>query len=546
MHDDQHIARLFLLDQGLKQGYLYPRWVDFLGFGFGYPLFNFYPPLVYYVSEIFHLLELSLTWSIKLTFILGFILAAWGIFLLIKRLLGRSFGFIASVFYTYFFYHAVLIYVRGALAEFFSLTILPFVFLTFENLKRDVNFKNSVFFGFTITLLILTHPLIAFPSTIYIFLFLAFYLLFQSLERLKFFAHSLFAGLIGLTLSSFYWIPSMFERNLTLVDKILVKELANYKIHFICFKQFLYSNWGYGGSIPGCNDGMTFQLGRAHIVILFFSLISFVIYLFYKKLSKEKIYYFIFFMLLFVFSVFMTTSYSSFIWNNFKYLWYLQFPWRFLTFAGFFISVVGAYGAFLFWSVLKNSLFKKFFILAISIFSIFTIWNYGKYFSPQYYIKYEDYELTGFREISWRVSRTSFEFLPKSVKTVKSQLKTTIPKIKPKDISYDVFKIVNGNAVVKKVQNKFQNKSFLINAENNIVFRLNTFNFPGWKAYLNKNEININDDNDFKLITVSVPKGRHTLDFIFEETLIRKIADCISIISLIVLIPGFYFTSSKR
>ena len=53
IHDDQHIARLYLLDQAIRQGDLYPRWVGGLGFNFGYPLFNFYPPLIYYVAEFF-------------------------------------------------------------------------------------------------------------------------------------------------------------------------------------------------------------------------------------------------------------------------------------------------------------------------------------------------------------------------------------------------------------------------------------------------------------------------------------------------------------
>ena len=41
IHDDQQTARLFLFDQALKAGQFPVRWVDGLGFGFGYPLFVF-------------------------------------------------------------------------------------------------------------------------------------------------------------------------------------------------------------------------------------------------------------------------------------------------------------------------------------------------------------------------------------------------------------------------------------------------------------------------------------------------------------------------
>ena len=234
MHDDQHIARLFLLDKGISQGYLYPRWVDTLGFNFGYPLFNFYPPLVYYVSQLFHLIGFSFIWSIKLTFILGFILSAYGIFLLAKKFTSKIFAYLAAVLYSYFFYHGVLIYVRGALSEFFSLAILPFVFLGLENLKSNPNLKNSLLLSIPIALLILTHPLVAFPTLIYIAFFFLFYLLLQSFKRLKWVGYLIFSGVTGLLLSAFYWLPSMIERKFTLVDKILTTELASFKVNFIC------------------------------------------------------------------------------------------------------------------------------------------------------------------------------------------------------------------------------------------------------------------------------------------------------------------------
>ncbi|MBI2051663.1 glycosyltransferase family 39 protein [Candidatus Roizmanbacteria bacterium] len=265
MHDDQHIVRLFLLDKGIGQGYLYPRWVDGLGFNFGYPLYNFYPPLPYYAGWIFHLLGFSLIWSIKLTFILGFILAAFGIYLFVKKFLGKLPAVLASVLYTYFFYHAVLVYVRGALAEFFAMAVIPYVFLTIVNIAEKPNIRNSIFFGISFAALILTHPLVAVPSVFFIGFFFLFYLWRLSKERIRFVKYFSVGILTGLLLSLFFWLPSISERKFTMVDPILTRELASYKLHYIYPTQFLYSPWGYGGSIPGPFDGMTFQLGKVHI-----------------------------------------------------------------------------------------------------------------------------------------------------------------------------------------------------------------------------------------------------------------------------------------
>lgn len=68
IHDDEQIARIFELDSALSDGQFPVRWVQHLGFGFGYPLFNFYPPLSYYSAEAFHLIGFSFIDSTKLVF----------------------------------------------------------------------------------------------------------------------------------------------------------------------------------------------------------------------------------------------------------------------------------------------------------------------------------------------------------------------------------------------------------------------------------------------------------------------------------------------
>lgn len=541
MHDDQHIVRLYLLEQGIKQGYLYPRWVDGLGFGFGYPLFNFYPPFIYYVAELFHLVGFSFIWSIKLMIIAFFSIGSLGIFLYMKKLTDRFSAFLAATLYSYFFYHAVLVYVRGAFAELASLTILPFVFLSFLNLSAKTNKYNLFFFTISLFLLVLAHPLIAIPAVIFLFFFFLYYL-WQVKNKARFVVFTVSAAVLGLLLSAFYWLPSMFERKYTLVDKILTSELASYKLHFIEISQFLYSPWGYGGSGLGLTDGMTFQLGKIHLGLVIVSMVSALLYFLKQRKIDKTLFFYLLSLFFLFFSLFMTTQYSSFIWDKISYLWYIQFPWRFLTFTAIFISIVGGY-FFFFLSRLSdqyiqlrglNILFGRAKNIIVTFFIIFlTIFLYQKYFRPERLIKTTDRQRTTNEEVKWRISGTSYEYVPKEVKTKKSVLGTTQLAIEKQDIPQELFTILEGKALVRILKDKFQNKEFYIRTEKPLLFQLNTYHFPGWTAYLNNNKIQVNDKNKFHLMTVSIQAGKYKLNFIFEDTPVRKIAHILTFLGFV-------------
>lgn len=96
------------------------------------------------------------------------------------------------------------------------------------------------------------------------------------------------------------------------------------------------------------------------------------------------------------------------------------------------------------------------------------------------------------------------------------------------------------------MENRFQDKKFFIDAQTPAIFQLNTFNFIGWQAYLNGKKIQINDKNDYKLITVFLPKGKHNLEFKFEDTFVRKIGNYLSLLSVLGFFISFkYFLSSR-
>ena len=548
MHDDQHIARLHLLVTGIQQGSLFPRWVDMLGFGHGYQLFNFYPPLIYYVASIFYFLGFSLIWSIKLMIISGFLLSATGIYLLIRRMIGRLPAILGSTVYTYFLYHSITVYVRGALAEFFTLAILPFVFLGLYKLSQKINWKNSILLAVSFALLILTHPLIAFPSIIFIGLFFIF-LFIRNNEKLKLLLFSIAGGILSLGLSAFFWLPSMIERKFTFVDSILTKELANYQDHYVFLSQLWYSPWGYGGSTKGLSDGMTYQLGKVPILLIFLSLIFGILYLFKRKKLDGilKTYLFILFSL-FV-SLFMMTEYSSFIWNGISFLWYIQFPWRFLTFVDLFIAIISAYLIY-FLKELIEIFIKKYSYLIISLAVVgavtITVGKYYPYFRPQKLISTNDSRRTTFKEIAWRISSTSYEFVPNSVKTMKTGLGTTTLAIKEDQLTKDPAIIKSGKAKFIVLKNLFEEKKFSVVAETPSVFQLNTYNFPGWQAMLDGKDVKIADNNDLKLINVIVPEGDHELSFKFKNTSVRTLGNYISAISLAIVLSFLLTNLSKK
>jgi hypothetical protein len=345
--------------------------------------------------------------------------------------------------------------------------------------------------------------------------------------------------IFGLSLSSFYWLPMFYERQFTFLDK----ELGGYRDHFIYPYQFWYSPWGFGASIKGIEDGMSFQIGKVPIFLIGVSFVFFVIYLF--KVRKKDFFLilnFLIFVFLMIFGLWMTTFYSDIIWKNFKILWSLQFPWRFLAPTSAFVALTASFGIYFLEKLIKS---KKIIWLICFFLIMLIIFKYHQYFKPQNYLHVSDKELVTDEEIVWKQSKTVLHFVPKGVKAKKNEYGVYVLDIEKKNLPKNLFEIKKGKAKVKILENRFQDKKFFIDAQTPTIFQLNTFNFIGWQAYLNGKKIQIDDKNDYKLITVFIPKGRHNLEFRFEDTLVRKIGNYLSLLSFFGFLIFYFFNSKK-
>lgn len=107
------LVRLVSLTEGLRRGEVVPRWSPELSYGLGYPFWDFYAPLAYYLAAVPYLLGVTAVASLKLVQALGFVGASLATFALARRHLGELGGLVVAAAYGYAPYHLVNVYARG-------------------------------------------------------------------------------------------------------------------------------------------------------------------------------------------------------------------------------------------------------------------------------------------------------------------------------------------------------------------------------------------------------------------------------------------------
>ena len=269
MHDDTQPARVYEMAKALSFGQFPVRWVPDLGYGFGYPLFNFYGPLPYYIGALFNLFGFDAILSTKMMFLVGMLLSGITMYILISRIAGSIAAIGTSMLYMYAPYHAVQLYVRGAIGELFAYAFLPLVIFGFYKITQRKERKQAIIIGaLSVAGILLSHNIIGMITLMYIALGLVFLFCFLLVQKQSFtpFFLCLLLIFLGIGLSSFFVLPAFFEKNYTRVAK-LTQGGSDFRNHFVYLDQLWDSQWGYAGSAPGRADGISFKIGKLHIIL---------------------------------------------------------------------------------------------------------------------------------------------------------------------------------------------------------------------------------------------------------------------------------------
>lgn len=523
IHDNTQVQRVFEMTKSLSFGMFPVRWVSDLGFGYGYPIFNFYAPLAYYFGSLFNLSGLDPLLSTKIVMFVGIFISGFSMYFLGKEVWGKMGGAISGLLYTFAPYHAVDIYVRGDVAEFWAYAFIPLVFYSLLKLNKTNKLRYLLLGAISYSFVVLSHNLTALMVTPFIFIFW----LFLSLMNKRSIKKSLFLLtplIFGLLISAFYWLSALSEMNFTNVIS-QVGGGADYRDHFVCFSQLWASPWGFGGSVKGCVDGVSFMIGKLHILLSLAGIVLFVLSFILRKKEKEKIFVFLFSLSGLLLTVFLTLDVSKPVWDLIKPMGFFQYPWRFLLLASFFISFIGGSVVYYFDLFAKKKMFTVLFfislILAVSGFN-------SKYFFAQTYTNVSSKDFTNSHSLKWVTSNVTNEYMPKGFS---------------KPTSFD--QIPNGVSVrqgdVNIISESFSPRDYVVSYEsqNGGKIRVPIAYFPFWKAELDGNKFGYSVTSSG--ISVMLPRGSHTLTLYYSQTLTEIVANIISVCGILALIIVIIF-----
>lgn len=541
-HDAHHsVFYLVEFDQAIRDGSWWPRWGPDHAMGYGYPLWIVYAPLAYYVAEAFHLIGFGFTAAVKLTWMLGFILSAWGAYVLARRWWGRPAGLIAGLLYTYAPYHLLNIYVRAALAEFWAMVWFPWVLLAFDRLIERPAPGRLAVAALGLAGALLTHSAVVPVFVPWLMLFVLVRLVVKDRGRLASpgpeertgrrragpLLASLAAGILGVMLAAIFLVPLLLEQRYAGAAQ-WVNNTYDVDRNFVYLHQLFSPFWGYGYSVPGPADGMGFQLGVMPLLLAAAGAL-----LGLRRGARARSV--TAFMLLTALVTGLTTlTWAAPLWQAFPVASLIQFPWRLLAVTALAMALLGAAAVDgLLAEVPAESGDRGWPAVAVYPLALLIVLSSLPYttapLSPvtardESPLAIMDFEMahpdmigvTSFTQERFRETPLLAQYLAGE--------------------ALQRGAIVEGSGTVTTVASGAQRAALRVDASTPVRVLYYTYYFPGWAATADGAPLAIEPAAPYGLISFRLPAGVHQVELALGDSAVRRLGLWVSVVALGVVV----------
>lgn len=505
--DDVHIARSEALLTELHAGQFPVRMLQSFGNGGGYPLFNYYSPLTYYVSAGLIQLGIHPLNSVKLVFQGAYVLLTIGMYAYLRVGLQLSrksalVGAIAAISSAYFNYDA---YTRGALAELLGFAMLPWVLGFFELLLKNKKWYSLLGAAATLSIVFLFHAITGIIAVLLLTVIVGVRAVVNKKNALQYIlATTKLFAVTGL-LSAWYLLPVLLEKGYVRYSVVdFVK--TGYKDAAISMQELL----GFTSINPEIKP-ITLGLGISLLLVLCMGLL---IKKYLKNNGKSDSFFVehervLSYGVSVLVTLFLLSPASWFLWEHSSILQTMQFPYRFLSFLTC-ISI-----AFILTTSTQtlSKIYRGLLLLALL----------GASYQTQYFAQPSGYYFSDRFAAEDLCTTTTWqqEYLP--IDTKECIIKDSMPLA----VGSEGLETTVSSSEQGKIEVKTNGLAGTI--------MFTKYYFPGWKVFTDSTELHAFPTSEHGLLTVEVPEGIHTIKAEYGKTTVQLVSEWISLVTIAVL-----------
>lgn len=538
-----HIFRLAELSHLVRGGELYPRWAPDFYHGYGYPIFNYYAPLTYYVGLVVELMpRLGPVAGVKAVFVLGLVAAAWGMYGFVRDNWGRPAGYVAAAVYVYAPYlQYVDSHARGVLAESFSFGVFPLALWSLDRLRRGGGPWNWLAAVVAVAAVILTHNLMGLLFFSLLFAWLVWQGLSDRWQQRHGQGHSAVPNLplvalwLGLGLAAFFWLPVFLEGDAVNLSTLIGRgDNFDFRTHFLTWSELLAFSkpLDWGASQPA----FRFNLGVAQWLLGGLGLLL----LIGRRVKQAAT--LTFFVLALAVLLFLMLPASVSVWEQVPFLPYFQFPWRLLGAAVAMLAILAGAGteALLAEERRRHKGKGRMGRAAITAGLVAFPMVLGLPLSqPAPWPDFGDVSLARMSDIEntgrWLGTTSTADFVPATVQMMPSREGSVVKGLyEGTPVDRVNWAVVPEGATVETETVTPLFTRYYVSTPQDFLFRLFLFDFPGWQARIDGQAVETELGRPEGLIVVPVPAGDHVVEVKFGSTPARSLALAISAVSLLV------------
>ncbi len=520
-YDDgiQHICRLIGTEESIKDGQIFPVIISNFCNDFGYSWNLFYSPLTAYIPLIFRIFNLSFDMCLKIFILfISFFTGLSMYFYIMKITKKQNVAILAAILYVLVPYRLNDMYFRMAIPELVTFIFIPMIF---NGLYTIIKLKKKTYLlVLGASLLVLTHSMI----TIYIAILCIIYLIcnFKDLKKntiLMLFKDAIFILLI----TSFYTLP-LLESKLSADYEVFNQE------HMVRYDAMIALKPKIGELFIQLDGRMLYGLGIIVIVGTVFSIIAI------KKVKDKK--NLILFLVLGIICTIMALDIFPFE-KMPKILTMMQFSFRMLEFASFFLVVVSAIT--LEKVIDKFNIYTVIFLTSMSILLLLPSLSqleYGKY--------YNENDLKEGIKVTKNTGRVhaglaSFEYLP--TKAFKNRSYIENRENKPIILQDNSDDYTIENYYKENTNCEFEIKMLEEKEDSEVItIELPYIYYIGYSAYIESENGNnemlttYESENGFLCIDVNLNTKASKIKVEYTGTLLMKISYIVSLLGIFVYI----------